>query len=30
KSSLDDAGKKQYDVYKKCLHKVGDKCMKNQ
>ncbi|GFR07649.1 uncharacterized protein TNCT_409881 [Trichonephila clavata] len=30
KSSLDDAGKKQYDVYKKCLHNVGDKCMKSQ
>ncbi|GFR05294.1 uncharacterized protein TNCT_538351 [Trichonephila clavata] len=30
KSSLDDAGKKQFDVYKKCLHKVGDKCMESQ
>ncbi|GFY75494.1 hypothetical protein TNIN_249262 [Trichonephila inaurata madagascariensis] len=29
KSSLDQDGKNQYDVYKQCLHKVGDKCMKN-
>ncbi|GFQ80714.1 hypothetical protein TNCT_103972 [Trichonephila clavata] len=29
KSSLDEDGKKQYEVYKQCLHKVCDKCMKN-